>query len=252
MNIKTEEKEILLSEMKTLDDIEINNKPTKKAEIILISDLPRNHIAVEYLRSRKIPEKWMNYLQYTNDFKSYVHSHGIDRYKNLPSDQRIIIPLKDENGVMFGFQGRAIDSSFARYMTIKIDESKEKIFGIDNVDFNLPVIVTEGPFDSMFMPNSIAIVGGDISGDIKLDRTKTIFVYDNEPRSKDTVNRMLKAIDLGFSVCFWSVGIDQRYKDINDMIEKGGYTREYILKHIIKNSCSGVRARARMAIWKKI
>ena len=232
----------------------INKLPQPKAvELVPISDLSSTHPAVVYLNSRQLPLKWHSYLGFVSNFSDFVtKTCGINRYERLPKDKRIIIPMKDERGNLFAFQGRSLDpKSTLRYITIKFDENSPKMFGRDRVDVTEPVIVTEGPFDSMFMPNSIAICGGDVSSTLSfLNPANTFIVLDNEPRSKDTIARMERAIQSGYRVCFWR--IDEKYKDINQMILEGKYTQMQLLEHVVHNSFSGAKAKLKMTTWKKV
>lgn len=235
------------------------NKELPRETFKTLNNLPDDHIAVQYVKSRKIPMKWNDYLGYVPNFKDFViNSCGItckdkiESLQKIPTDQRLIIPFYDEEGELFGFQGRSLSKYGIRYITIKIDEEKPKLFGRDLFMPDLPAFLTEGPIDSMFMPNGLAICGGDITREV-LSFVKPEFLYvalDNEPRSKDTVKRMEKAISLGYNVCFWN--IDTRYKDINSMILDGGMTRQQIMRHIIQNSASGAQAKLKLMYWKKI
>ena len=45
-----------------------------------------------------------------------------------------------------------------------LDEDEPKIFGLDEMNKKLPVYVVEGPLDSTFIDNSIALCGSD--GDV--------------------------------------------------------------------------------------
>ena len=231
----------------------LNSKPTKKDISVKISDLDKNHPAVIYLQMRMIPEKWYSYLGYTDKFLDYVTETcgSKEEYKKLPNDSRIIIPMKDAKGGIFAFQGRALNPKAMRYITVKIDEKIPKMFGRDIIRLDHPVIITEGPFDAMFLPNALAICGGDLNSAMEfLNPESTFVVLDNEPRSKDTIKRMNKAIELGFRVCFWN--IPSQFKDINDMILKGHYTPVDIIQQIGGNSLTGTKAKLKMTSWKKI
>lgn len=239
---------------KTLDDDPVQEAPIVVAKPdFYLSDLPKAHQAVKFVAGRKIPESRWDDIGYTENFAQWVvKASGITKYKRLPKDARILLELRDEEGRLFGVQGRAIDpGSSLRYITIRFNDDHPKLFGLESVNTTQPIIVTEGPIDSLFLPNAIAICGGDVSMSLNRFRGKEVIVaLDNEPRSKDTVSRMNAAIDKGFKVCFW--GIDTKFKDINDMVLKGGMTPEMIMTHIHKNSYSGGYAKATMLTWKKI
>ena len=46
-----------------------------------------------------------------------------------------------------------------RYITIMLDEDSPKVFGLDRVNETEPIYIVEGPFDSLFLDNSIAMAG---------------------------------------------------------------------------------------------
>ena len=70
------------------------------------------------------------------------------------------------------------------------------------MDRTKTIYVTEGPIDSLFLPNSIAVAGSDfkkIPEDIK---DNAILVYDNEPRNTEIVKKIEQVIDLGIVCAF--------------------------------------------------
>ena len=163
-------------------------------------------------------------------------------------EPRIIIPLKDSNEI-FGFQGRSIKpKSKLKYITIILNENSPKIYGLDKVNFNKIVYMVEGPFDSMFIDNCIAMVGADIDKKFFDNKLKTNFVmiYDNEKRNKQIVDRIEKSIDYHLPVVIWPDSIHE--KDINDMVLSG-----LDVESVIKlNTYSGLKAKLKFTNWKKI
>ncbi len=130
-----------------------------------------------------------------------------------------------------------------------IDESKPKVFGLDTINDKGKVFVVEGPIDSMFMPNCVAMAGSAINlAEIfpnKL-RSEITVIMDNEPRNKDIVRQIDKYIDDGYNVCIWPDNIQE--KDINDMV-LAGLDPEWI---IVQNTRNGLTAKAALSQWKKI
>ena len=105
-----------------------------------------------------------------------------------------------------------------RYITIMLDEEQPKIFGLDKVKDNKPVYIVEGPFDSTFLENSVAMAGSD--ADVRtFGWSNYIWIFDNEPRNREIVARISKVIDRGDQVVIWPKNIQQ--KDINDMFLAG-------------------------------
>ena len=101
----------------------------------------------------------------------------------------------------------------------------------------------------MFIPNSIATAGGDlVSACSTLDKSNLVIVYDNEPRSKETVRKMSKAIEKGYDICIWPQ--DLEYKDVNDMIQ-AGYSSQQIADMIHRSTYNGLEAGLVLTHWKK-
>lgn len=244
-----------------------DDSPLKKLK--KISQLNSDHPAKQYIVSRQIPTDLHRKLFYCPKFKEWCNTIIPDKFADIQKDEeRIIIPFLDEKNILFGFQGRSLDpNSKIRYITIMIDEEKPRFYGLDSVNFNSPVYVFEGPIDSMFIPNSIASAGGDITTELdKLGVDKSVFtiVYDNEPRNGDTVKKINKAIVHGYKVCIWLPSVEE--KDINDMvkailskqdkqfidterIKKIGCT---IKKIIDNNTFEGLEAQLNLTQWKKV
>ena len=216
-------------------------KPVFKQSI----NLPKassNPIAAEYLRNRKIdPDKFYyadKFMEWTNTQKQTFDTINRD-------EARIVIPLYDKTKNLIGFQGRALGKSFTKYITVMLDEESPKIYGLDSVDEKLPIYVVEGPFDSTFISNSVALCGSD--GDVGyFEGSNVVLVYDNEPRNREIVNRIGKCISKGQSVVIWPNGILE--KDINDMVIAG----HDVMSMVKLNTHSGLQAKIKFNNWKKI
>ena len=129
----------------------------------------------------------------------------------------------------------------AGYYTIKIDETEEKIYGLDRVDYSKRIYVVEGPIDSLFLPNAVAVSGASFdTPTIRKLLTNATIVMDNEPRNKDIVKQLAKYIDLGYNVCMFPDTLQE--KDINDMV-LAGRSVDDILKVINTNTFAGMEAK---------
>ena len=216
-------------------------KPVFKKSI----DLPKastNQVAKEYLENRNLnPDKFY----YADRFKWWSNTQK-QTFDTIGRDEpRIIIPLYDEDKNMIGFQGRALDKSPNKYITIMIQEEAPKIYGLETIDRKLPIYVVEGPFDSTFISNSVALCGSD--GDLgHLEGSDTILVYDNEPRNREIVKRIERCIERNQRVVIWPSNILE--KDINDMVLAGHNVMD-VLK---LNTYSGLEAKIKFNNWKKI
>lgn len=193
-----------------------SSKPafTKKVRV----GLPKastNEAATEYLVKRKLdPEKFY----YTESFKKWANTLTKAFDDTRMDDARIVIPLYTKDGNMFGFQGRALGPSKVKYITIMLDDSQPKVYGLDTVDLDKTVYVVEGPFDSTFVDNGIAMCGADVSLD-SLGIKDLVYVYDNEPRNKEICQRIDKCIKKGCKVVIFPTNLLE--KDINDMVLAG-------------------------------
>ena len=99
-----------------------------------------------------------------------------------------------------------------------LDEDKPKLFGLNTVKHDEPIYIVEGPFDSTFLENSVAMAGSDLDPR-SFGWSDYIWVYDNEPRNREIVSKISTAVDRGDKVVIWSNNIQE--KDINDMVLAG-------------------------------
>lgn len=213
-----------------------------------VSQLAWDHPAKTYINNRQIPTRFHHKLFYTPKFKKWVNSIIPNKFETETGDEpRLIIPFLDKEKNCFGIQGRSFKKDGIRYITIMFDENKPKIFGLDDVDFNRRVYVVEGPIDSMFLPNCIAMAGSAASFLNTVD--DFVLVMDNEPRNKEIVAHIEKCIDLGYNICLWPEYIP--HKDINDMILAGMSTEE-IISIIDSNTYHGLQAKMRLVTWRKV
>lgn len=202
------------------------------------SDNPRS---AGYLTSRKLDPSMFyyakNFKKFTNRLKQTFDDEKLD-------EERIVIPLFYEKNLI-GFQGRALGPSKVKYITVMLDDNAPKIYGLDTINKNEKVFITEGPFDSTFIHNAIAMCGAD--ADISnWGICNPVWVYDNEPRNKEIVERISRTIDNGDSVVIWPTSIEE--KDINDMVMLGLDVQSVIESNIY----SGLEAKLKFTTWKKI
>lgn len=236
---------------KTITDF-ISPKFKTKINLENIDGLHNDHYAKQYLVKRKIPKPFLSDLYYAPDFKTFVDELSPNHGKELKeNDPRIIIPFYDKDKNLIAIQGRALEAdSKTRYMTIKIDEHHPKIYGLERFDKSKKSYILEGPFDSMFVPNSIAAAGSNLKDLGRfININKSVIVYDNQPRNSDIVKQLSTTIERGYNVCIWPDSIIM--KDINDMILHGMNTSD-ILYIIDKNTFRDLEAKFRLQSWKKI
>ena len=208
-------------------------------------DLPKaseNVDAREYLEKRKLnPDKFY----FANNFKRWVNTKK-QTFDTIGRDEsRIIIPMYDRDKNLIGFQGRSLVPNSVKYITVMLEDEAPKIYGLDSINEKLPIYVVEGPFDSTFINNSVALCGSD--GDLGyLEGSDTILVYDNEPRNREIVGRIERCIERNQKVVIWPSNIIE--KDINDMVLAG----HDVMSMLKLNTYSGLEAKLKFNTWKKI
>ena len=209
-----------------------------KIRIPLCSEIRRGR---EYLKARRLDPKRFYWAE---DFAGFVNSIKPTFGSNVPKESRIIIPLYYKKHLI-GIQGRSVDPSPVKYITTIFYDDAPKIYGLDNIRQDAPVFVTEGPFDSTFISNSIAMCGAD--ADVRRwGVSDPVWIYDNEPRSKEIVKRISDTIDRGEKVVIWPNNIYE--KDINDMVLAGHDVQSIVESNVY----DGLEANLKFTTWKRI
>ena len=221
----------------------------KQGDLKSIADLNKEHPAVKYINARQIPQEFYRELFYTGEFYTWVKSQKPSSAEVYGDQGRIIIPfLKKTSGgtKWFGFQGRSLDPrDRLRYITVMLDENEPKIYGLNRINETKPVYIVEGPFDSLFLANSVAMAGSDIDPRT-YNWSDYIWVFDNEPRNREIVNRISKSIDRGDKVVIWPHNLQQ--KDINDMFLSGHNVQSMVESNVYQ----GIEAKIKLNSWKKV
>ena len=227
-----------------VEEPKFNFEPPKFKKKLDLPNAMTSPEACGYLMGRRLdPAKFY----YTDRFKKWVNSRKEVFESTKHDEPRIIIPLYYQKDLI-GIQGRSLDfrnPKSVKYITVMFDDNAPKIFGLDNIKLDEPVYVTEGPFDSTFIRNSVAMCGAD--ADVSnWGISNPIWIYDNEPRNREIVNRIGNTIDRGDSVVIWPSGIEE--KDINDMVICGLDVQSVVESNIY----SGLEAQLKFNTWKKI
>ena len=223
------------------DEPEFIFEKPKFAQKIVLPLCSEVVVARTYLQNRKIdPAKFY----FAENFDEFVRTfEGVD-YSYMGRESRIIIPLFRERNLI-GFQGRSLGPNKIKYITVMLDDNAPKIYGLDTIRGDAPVFVTEGPFDSTFVRNSIAMCGADADVN-RWGISDPVYVYDNEPRNKEIVTRIDKTIQRGDKIVIWPNNIME--KDINDMVI-AGHNVQNLLE---SNTYSGLEAKLKFNLWKKV
>ena len=214
--------------------------------------LPNQHFCLEYLKRRQIPKDVYKLLLFTSKYADFVTSIYPEHGKQLINDARLVIPFYDENDDLIAVSGRALETSdnSLRYVTVRTNQSQNKlIYGLDRIKSSEKILLVEGPLDSLFLNNclasgdaNLALTAKEIDGDITL-------IFDNEPRNKEILKMMNKAIDTGHSMVIWPESMEG--KDINEMVMSGISPSE-ISDIISSNTFNGITAKLKFNMWKKL
>jgi len=221
----------------------VNSKDKYLRDTMRCDRLPIEHPARRYLISRLIPD--LSLFYYTDGYKHWVNEHKPGEFKRIKVDEpRIIIPMRREDGTMFGCQGRSLEpKSRLRYITTLFEEHP-KVFGLERMDKTKTVYIVEGPLDSLFLPNAIAMAGASVTpSDFGIENY--VKIYDCEPRNPEICGIIEKCIADGERVVIWPP--EMTVKDINDAVLAGIDVKTIVWE----NSCRGLTARLRYQNWRK-
>jgi transcription elongation factor Elf1 len=239
-------------ETKQLIKLEKPKTPTIDLGLKSLKDLSAEHVAVKYVRERKIPKQHYDKLFYTDDFQSWAEEKTNGEYKNKyiseTSDPRIVIPFFDANNNLIAVQGRSLVPGQLRYVTIKFDENAPKIYGLERWISKKISFLVEGPLDSLFLPNALASADSNLTScleKISCNKNKIILIADNESRNLEICHQMKKSIESEYRVVIWPETVKE--KDINDMVLAG----RNVLKIIRDNVYKGAEALIKFNQWKK-
>ena len=227
-------------------DVPIFRKKGVLKSLKSISDLSTEHPARKIVEERLIPSEFLSDLYLCESFYKFTNTLVPNKFPSLDGDHpRLLIPFRNEKGEVFAYQGRSFGKEQPKYITIRLDDDTTKIFGLDRIDDSRQVYAVEGPLDSLFLDNCIAVGGADLA---KLEND-TVIIFDNEPRNREICKQMDYCIWFGKRIVIWPDSM--KHKDINDMI-MAGYVKEQIQEIIDDNIFSGASAKLRFSEWKKI
>lgn len=196
-----------ISKKEKIDEFDVPVLPESFTFLRNKSDSLYYRQAINYLKSRSITE---------SDIYRYKLGYCYSgEYKN-----RIIIPSFDDNGDLNFFVGRSFVESNQPYKHGKF--SKDIIFNDYMIDWDKPVILTEGPFDAMIAgDNAIPLQGceiGDGSSLVKkivMNCDSVYIALDSDAKKKQ---RELLELFLSYGVCVYNIDVSSiKKKDVGCM-----------------------------------
>ena len=219
-------------------------------DICYIKDLPETHPARSYVASRHLPAYP---FMYAERFYEFASKYNPDLVKTERDEPRLIIPFFDRKGNIFAFQGRDLSGvSSLKYVTIRINKKIPNIFGLDRCNFKEPLIIVEGPLDSLFLRNSVAAVNSGLVATAEkllpvINKHLITLVFDAEPRNREICKMYQDAITKGYKIVIWPLNQGDKV-DINDLILRGKDPQKIIDSHTYQ----GLTAQILFDQWKKI
>lgn len=227
---------------------ETENIELKEYGLIPLSKLSEHNRALQYIKSRHIPEQFYSDLYLVPDMKQLEKFSPMYEGK-IRSEERIAIPYYNKSKELVGLSCRAMGNSDLRYLTVR-KTNDPLVYGIERVNLAKTIYVIEGPFDSMFVENSIAPGGTDFNRAVNMiPKENAVLVFDNQPRNKEVVKRMEKMISYGYQMVIWPNSWN--FKDINEGIISGLDSNS--LKEILNtNTHHGLSLKLAIRNWKKI
>jgi len=241
------------------------NLKTVETQVAIESDDPLQHLkrvdtlepsheCIKYITERKIPRRYWEKLWYADNYCKWINENVVkDKFeKTSRFDNRLVIPFYTKRKTPYAFQGRYIggNKNAIRYLTVHPDSGTLLVYGFDTVDIKQTIYVLEGPIDSMFVSNSLAVAGSSLKKLLKLaNKMDMVFVFDNEPRSPDICKLMEQIIKMDKKIVIWPKSII--HKDVNKMI-MNGLTEDDVMKILKENTYSGLTATLNYNNWKKI
>jgi hypothetical protein len=214
-------------------------------------DLPTDHPARLYISGRQIHESQLKYIWFTPVFWEKLHQLKPEQKIREGHDEpRVIFPIMDTtNTYMVGLQGRALDpEAKLRYVDCQIIKGEPRLFGQERINRHSTVIVLEGPVDSFFVDNSIALCGASKNPEgIPEDR---VFYLDQEPRNPHIMERYKSLIDQGERM----VMLPDEFFDLdaNDIFKIKGWSRQEFKEFVLTHTKSGLRAKLKLAEWMRL
>ena len=212
-----------------------------------------------YISNRHMPDVSMEKLYFTFSYRETANklqsAMGVSDdnwiiHENVPRLITVVQDFENPNKVL-SINGRDITGTAnKKYVIIKTVRDEEisehtshltKVYNLHDIDIDKPVFVVESQLDSLFLPNSIAIQGGEVNSLIYLFKhiipkryhDNFIVILDND-NIKDTRKRNIKTI-LNNIKCFnWkNIKSCNLHKDINEIIMSGKLTTTELIKEFM-------------------
>lgn len=196
---------------------------------------------IKYIQDRKLDVAINRPRSLWLSLNDYIHKN------------RLIIPFYSNDKKIIFYQSRSLVKNDNRPKYLGKSGGEKSIFNIDNIDTNLSsIFIFEGPIDSFFVKNGIAVAGITSGPGQDLNKLQQkqlndyrlydkIWVLDSQWLDDTSYSKTKMLIEQGETVFIWPESIGRKYKDINELcvsIDQPGIGYKYILN----NSYTGMKA----------
>ncbi len=218
--------------------------------IIMLPDLPKSSPVWGYIKSRCIPEEYYDKIGVVADFYKFAEKYDSVFGGLNKTHPRLVFPFYDVDGSVICYSCRSFGKENPKYITLMVDKSRPKLYGLWKIDTARDIYVVEGQIDSMFIDNCIAINGSDYDQEFLIKhKDKIIVIPDSDwKRNKHIFKSLQNVIDKGFRVSLLPESLP--YKDINDCVIHG-VKPEKLMGIVKSNITSGVKARVETTMRRK-
>lgn len=193
--------------------------------------------SIEYCKKRKL-------LEAVNTCKKFYLSLDDKVHKN-----RLIIPFFYNKRIV-SYQTRSLFSNQTPKYKTKVGE--KHLFGLDNIDSNIPfVFLFEGPIDSMFVRNGLAMTSLSLT-ELQTKQLNSligyepIYVFDNDKNNQTVTKKINKCIEANKRIFIWPKEF-KSFKDFNEICIRLNQT-EIPWQFVEKNSCKGESAKLKFLL----
>lgn len=169
---------------------------------------------------------------------------------------RLIIPFKDAKGDIRFYQSRKVFEwdDIDHYISKK--HGDKNLFGIDKISSEYDMIpIFEGPIDSFFVKNSLALGGITEKSDSIMTFAQQkemdalsfydhVYVLDSQWIDKTARDKTNILLNMGYKVFIWPEKLGKRFKDFNEMcihLQLDEISHEFIKKHTHKGLAGVVK-----------
>lgn len=179
-------------------------KPEDKIKQETFLELPEYFTSLSSPNLSMVGKKALKYLSDRGVSKAEVLMYKMGFCHHGQYSNRIIIPSFSEYGDLNYYIARTFADAYLKYKNPPC--SKDIIFNDIFVDWNKPIVLVEGFFDSLKYENSIPILGSTLNMKTKLfnkivERCKTVYICLDQDARKKELKIVKNLLDFGINVC---------------------------------------------------